>query len=158
MTDEEQSKFQAILVPHKVLFDGEFGLYSHKKNHLKLKEDTVFLHKKSCPVPYTRQDVFRWELRNLIKDGILHPCGMTNWVSPTIIIPKPRTNIVRWVSDFRELIKVLECPKYPVPRILDIMLKHQGYSHFTKIDLSMIFYCFELDKKARISVLSLLCL
>ena len=34
-------------------------------------------------------------------------------------------------------------------RIQDIMLKQRGYSHFTKIDLSMMFYCFELDDESK---------
>ena len=37
MTDEGQTKFQAILEHNKVLFDGELGLFPHKKFHLKLK-------------------------------------------------------------------------------------------------------------------------
>ena len=53
------------------------------------------------------------------------------------------------MSDFREFKKVLERTQYPVPRIQDIMLKQRGYSHFTKIDLSMMFYCFELDQASK---------
>ena len=30
MSDEEQAKFEAILECHKVLFDGELGLYPHE--------------------------------------------------------------------------------------------------------------------------------
>lgn len=95
MTDEEGAKFQAILERHKVLFDGELGLYPPKKFYLKLKEGAVSVHKKSYPVPYTRRDVFRWDLKNLIKDIVLRPCGMINWASPTFIILKPRSNTVR---------------------------------------------------------------
>ena len=29
------------------------------------------------------------------------------------------------------------------------MLKQRGYSHFTKIDLSVLFYCFELDNESK---------
>ena len=46
MTNEERAKFKAIFERHKVLFDGELGLYPHKKFHLKLKEDVVPVHKK----------------------------------------------------------------------------------------------------------------
>ena len=123
-----------------MLFDGELGLYPHEKFHLSIKKDAVPVHKKPYPVPYKQRDVFRQELRNLVRDGVLKPCGVTNWASPTFITPKPGSNTVRLVSDFRELNKVLEQPKYPVPRIQDIMLKQRGYSHFTKIYLSMMFY------------------
>ena len=94
--------------------------------------------------------MFFWqELRNLVQDSVLKPCGATNWASPTFIIPKPQSNTVRWVSDFREFNKVLEQPKYPVPSNQDIMLKQRGYSYFTKINLSMMFYCFELDDERK---------
>ena len=74
---------------------------------------------------------------------------MTNWASPTFTILKPESNTVRWVSNFCKLKKVLERPKYLVLRIQDIMLKQRGYSHFTKTDLSIMFYCFKLDKESK---------
>ena len=77
MTKEERAKFQDILERHKVLFDGELGLYPHK-NHLKLKEGAVPVHKKPYPDPFTRQAVFGQELRNLVNNGVLQPCGLTN--------------------------------------------------------------------------------
>ena len=81
MTDEECTKFEAIVEQHKVLFDGELGLYPHEKFHLTLKEGAVPVNKKPYPVPYTRQEVFCRELKNLVKDRVLRPCGMTNWAS-----------------------------------------------------------------------------
>ena len=117
ITKEERAKFQDMLERHKVLFNGELGLYPHQKIHLKLNENTVPVHKKPYPVPFTRQAVFCWVLRNLVKDGVLKPCGLTNWASPTFIIPKLESNTVRWVSNFRELNKVLERAKYPILRI-----------------------------------------
>ena len=148
MNDEEKQKFEKMLNKHKVLFDGKLGYYPHEKLHLQIKQGSKPVHKKPYPVPYTRQNVFKQELDNLVKDGVLRPCGMTEWASPTFIIPKSN-NTVRWVSDFRELNKHLERPQYPVPRIQDIMLKQRGYSHFTKIDLSMMFYCFEMDEESK---------
>ena len=89
----------------------------------------------------------------MVQEKVLRKCGSTTWALPTFITQKKAdedgNNIVRWVSDFRELNKVLERAEYPIPRIKDIMLKQQGYKHFTKIDLSMMFYCFELDKASK---------
>ena len=59
MSDEEKIKFQAILERHKVLFDGELGLYQNEKFHLKLKKGAVPVHKKPYPVAYKQQDVLR---------------------------------------------------------------------------------------------------
>ena len=38
---------------------------------------------------------------------------------------------------------------YVLPRIQDIMNKRGTYNYFTKIDLSMMFYCFELDEASQ---------
>ena len=149
MLNEEQVKFEAMLERHKIMFDGELGLYPHEKFNLKVKEGAVPVHKKPYPVPHKRRNVFCCELKNLVKDGVLKPCDVTQWASPTFIIPKPESSTVRWVSDFRELNKVLERTQYPLPRIQDIMLKQRGYRHFTKIDISMMFYCFELEQACK---------
>ena len=52
MSVDKRVKFQAILEKHKVLFDGELGLYPHEKFHLNIKKDAVPVHKKPYPVPY----------------------------------------------------------------------------------------------------------
>ena len=36
-----------------------------------------------------------------------------------------------------------------MPRIHEIMQKRSGYTHFTKMDLSMQFYCFELEEESK---------
>ena len=125
------------------------GLYLRKKFHLKEREDAVPVYQKPYPVPHKRRDVLYQELRNMVNDEVLKPCGVTSWVSLTFIIPKPESNTVHWVSNFCELNKVLERAQYPIPRIQDIMLKQRSYTHLTKIDLLMIFYCLKLDKPSK---------
>ena len=44
-----------------------------------------------------------------------------------------------------ELNKLIVRKSYPLPKIQDIMNGRSNYRYFTKIDLSMMFYCFELD-------------
>ena len=46
MSDKERVKFQVMLERHKILFNGELGLYPHKKCNLKVKEGAVPVHKK----------------------------------------------------------------------------------------------------------------
>ena len=38
---------------------------------------------------------------------------------------------------------------FALPRIQDIMNRRVKYKHFSKIDLSMMFYCFELDNQGK---------
>ena len=102
ITEEEHNKFKSILERYKVLFNEELDLCPNKKFHFQLKEGAVPVHKKPYPLPYTLQDIFSRELESLFKDGVLKPCGMTNWASPTFIIPKGDST-VRGVSAFHEL-------------------------------------------------------
>ena len=84
----------------------------------------------------------------MVKDGVLEPCGQSHWAAPTFVVPK-KDNRVRWVSDFRELNKLIKRKTFPMPKIQDIMNRRGKYKYFTKIDLSMFFYYFELVDESK---------
>jgi RNase H-like domain found in reverse transcriptase/Reverse transcriptase (RNA-dependent DNA polymerase) len=56
---------------------------------------------------------------------------------------------VRWISDFRKRNEQIRRKVYNLPKIQDILTQRSGYSHFTKLDISMQYYTFELDEASK---------
>ena len=80
----------------------------------------------------------------MLKDGTVKKCDQSEWASPVFIIPK-----VCWINDFWELNKVIVQRSFPLPGIQDVMNRRGRYKYFTKINLSMMFHCFELNEESK---------
>jgi hypothetical protein len=62
---------------------------------------------------------------------------------------KKEDNRVFWMSNSRQLNKVIRRKQYPLPIITDILRKRSRYNLFAKLDVSMPYYMFELDNKSQ---------
>jgi hypothetical protein len=91
---------------------------------------------------------FKKELNHLVKIGVLVAQQESEWASPSFIIPK-KDSRVRWISNLLQLNKVIRCKQYSLPIITDILCKRYGYRFFTKLDIIMQYYTFELDEESQ---------
>ena len=145
---EDRNTLSVMLSKHTTSFDGILKVYPHRLVHLDVIQNATPRHLCAYPVAHIHLDVFKAELLRLCKIGVLEICGASQWASPTFIIPK-KNDSVRWVSDFRELNKVIQHCICPLPRIQDILKHRPGYSFFSKLDVSMQYFTFELDPESQ---------
>jgi hypothetical protein len=91
---------------------------------------------------------FKKELDHLVRIGVLAAQQESEWASPSFIIPK-KDGRVRWISNLCQLNKVIRRKQYSLLIIMDILRKRSGYKFFTKLDVSMQNYTFELDEESQ---------
>ncbi len=126
------------------MLDGTLGAYPHKKVHIDIDPNAKPIHSCLYPVPWIHLKTFKKELNHLVRIGVLAAQKESEWASPSFIIPK-KDNGVCWISNLRQLNTVIRCKQYLLPIIMDILCKRSGYKYFTKLDVSMQYYTFELD-------------
>jgi hypothetical protein len=148
LTQRQREELATLLQNFTTLFSGKLGCYPHQKVHLELNDKATPSHFRPYPVPHAHLKVFKEELDRLEELGVLSRIGPAKYLSPTFIIPK-KDGTVRWVSDFRKLNSMITRKVYHLPRIQDILRKRSRYVYFTKLDISMQYYTFELDEEAK---------
>ncbi len=84
----------------------------------------------------------------MVELGILEPFIASEWASPAFIIPK-KDGRIHQITDLHSLNKAIIHKQYPLPIIMDMLDCISGYKFFTKLDISMQYYTFELDEPSQ---------
>jgi hypothetical protein len=148
LNDKQKADIKQVLSGFTKLFDGTLGVYPHRTFHIDLELGAKPKHARPYPVPVIHLEAFKKEMMHLCEIKVLQPQGASEWASPTLTAPK-KDGRVCWVSDLRELHRVVRRRQYPLPIIQDILRRCTGYKFFTKLDILMQYYTFELDKESK---------
>ena len=110
-----------------------------------MKPDAKPFHaRRAYPIPHIHKVTLKKEVERLCKLGVLKRQPESEWASNTFIIPK-KNKTVRFVSDFREVNKLLIRTPYPIPKISDVLQDLEGFTYATSLDLNMGYYTIRLD-------------
>lgn len=147
INEPEQKRLLELLERWETLFDGTLGKWKGEPYKINLRKGVTPFHAKPFPVPRAYEETLKREIERLCKLGILKKVNRSEWAAPSFIIPK-KDGTVRFINDFRELNKrILRLP-FPIPRIQDLLLKLEGFTYATSLDLNMGYYHIRLSQES----------
>ena len=107
LTKAQQAQLAQTLVDTQLVFDGKLGHFKHAKIHLDIDPNAQPVHAWRYSIPHIHEPAFVKKLKHFLEIGVLERVhSPTEWASPTFIISK-KDGGVWWISDLRELNKVL---------------------------------------------------
>ena len=98
----------------------------------------------SIPQAYGRQ--LCHEVEQLVKIGVLQKVHHSECGAPTFVMPK-KDWTSRFITNFRELNKQTKRKPYPISKMQDLLLKLEGFTFATLLDLNMGYYHIELTPR-----------
>ena len=144
----QQKQLKRLLTDNESLFDGTLGQWTGEPYETQLKDNVEPYHAKPFPVPHAYKATLKTKVERLEKMGFLKKVNRSKWAAPSFIIPK-KDKPVQFINDFRELNKRIRRMPYPMPKTQDMLLKLEGFTHATSLDLNMGCYHIELHPESR---------
>ena len=88
------------------------------------------------------------DFESLVLIWVLEVENDSKLVAPSFAKPKPKSNLVRFLSDLRNLNKPLKKKPYPMPKNKDMIFKLENFQYVTSLDLNMGYYHIWLSENA----------
>ena len=94
---------------------------------------------------------FEDQLDKLLQEDIIEVAeGPTPWVSPIVIVPKPKDpESIRMCVDMRSANKAPERERHITPTMDEIIVKLNGAKIFSKLDLNQGYHQIEINEESR---------
>jgi hypothetical protein len=94
-------------------------------------------------VPKICKDTIMKEVERLCKLGVFERQPVSEWASPSFILPK-KDKTIHFLRYFWEVNKRLVRKPFPIPKISTVLQEIEGFSFATALDLNMGYYTIRL--------------
>ena len=139
-----------LIKEHPVLF---FGVRKLKDTQIKLHidENVIPIAQPARRVPFHIRKALDKALDDLEDNDMIEPAiGVTPWVSPLVVFPKPNSlDEVRVCVDIRRANQAITRERHTTPTVDEIIHDLNGATVFSKLDLNQGYHQLELDLNSR---------
>ena len=139
VVDYPEAKHSLLDLLHRyrdvVALPGEsLGSTHHAQHYIKLKPNTQPVYIPAYRLPHSQREVVDQQIKEMLNQGVIQP-SQSPWNSPLFLVPK-KDGTYRPVIDFRQVNKVTEDDRYPLPVLKDLLMSlGRGNSVFSSLDL-----------------------
>jgi transposase InsO family protein len=135
---------------HPELFNGVGKLKGYQVT-LNIDQNVVPVAHPHRRIPFHSRKKLETELKRLENENIIEKVdGPTPWVSPVVIVPKPKNpSEIRMCVDMRCPNTAIVRERHIMPTVHDIQNELNGSNVFSKLDLKNAYHQLELDKASR---------
>ena len=147
----QTNKVNEICQTFKSVFTG-LGKLKDTKIDLHIDSNIQPVTQPHRRIPFHLREQVEAELQRLEDLDIIEKVdGPTDWVSPIVVAPKPKSkhNEIRICVDMRQPNQAIKRTRHIIPTIDDMIVDLNGAKIFSKLDLNKGYHQLELSEKSR---------
>ena len=127
---------EEIIERHQAVFKDGYSVIKDFKATIHLKQGAKPVFRKNRAAPYAMREAIATELGRLEKNKVVSKVDHSEWVTPTVNIPK-KDKMVRICGDYKiTLNQMIDMDRYSLLTEEDIFATLAGAKQFTTLDLS----------------------
>ena len=132
-------------------YEHKMGCYDGEKIDINLIEGAQPIAKRPYRIHPKFDAMLEKEIEELKKAGVIED-STAEWASPALVLEKKgQPNEIRLVCDFREINKLIQKDKHPLPRVDDIFnqLAASKPKYFTCLDMKHGYFQIQLTERSK---------